>query len=849
MAPTLDGTNLRCSESDKKKWLKSCGMAMATTTTTTRRSCSSSAVARSNASASASATNKASSAANTNAKNAGGTAVGKASRRRRSALHDRSDNTNANSAIGTRASGRNAIIKLEEDTSGVTVVTPEPVLSSGSGSNNDSTGNSNTTTTNNNLDKQQKNANTNKNIAVASPDNTTLTNTGTGGATDASAKSPPVQTNDAAAVASTADPNGRQPEQPPQHQQPQPKQNTGTTAPAATTSEAATATAAEAAAAAAVAWKCHKCSRPNPLRQLRCPACRSWKGRSTRSTPTSTEGCDIVTTTATTTKTTMMGVADDEMNVEEEEKEKGEDRHGDDCEICGEGGELICCDGSNCSKVYHQGCIGVEDLDKLSDPWYCPSCEKDGIGSKTAEMAAAGAAGAATGASAVGTEARKTTAIEESDNKRKENDAVEKQQQRPHSLNKETEGDEAMPNEGDNDENINNAQGTKKDNNKKRRHAHNNDNNDDVNASIAKNNNEEEQHHQGSSTSSNEEEEEEEEGVTVIQNGGGSDGKAQTARGDENKTKNKEKEHNEDECYICDDGGLLVCCDYCDKSFHMQCHVPPLHEIPKGKWKCCECSASSFWRRFKCGSCDACLREDCGECDYCLDKPKFGGPNYRKQVCIHKKCPYKRFAPPATVTPEMKKEMMIAQRNGSKVEDEGMEGVANVVPAIALETEFRGKMFNGRMRPEGLANSIAAASESADAPGDEAKMPSSRTKRGRKSSTAARANDTTNANTNNTSTKGNNLTITARAVEVSDKGDADAGPLATLPSIPKTKCPQQADHNAVGERANAVNDGTPNDLLLCHMELKRARAEIGRQADEIKRLKSAVRALTASLTG
>lgn len=59
-------------------------------------------------------------------------------------------------------------------------------------------------------------------------------------------------------------------------------------------------------------------------------------------------------------------------------------------------------------------------------------------------------------------------------------------------------------------------------------------------------------------------------------------------------------------------------------------------------------------RAFKCGACYNCLRPNCGKCKFCLDKPCFGGPNIKKQVCIHKNCPYKRYAPPATVTAEQK---------------------------------------------------------------------------------------------------------------------------------------------------------------------------------------------------
>ena len=54
----------------------------------------------------------------------------------------------------------------------------------------------------------------------------------------------------------------------------------------------------------------------------------------------------------------------------------------------------------------------------------------------------------------------------------------------------------------------------------------------------------------------------------------------------------------------------------------------------------------------------------------------------------------------------------------------------------------------------------------------------------------------------------------------------------------------------IGDADDMDNDDyTPNDLVICKMELKRARTEIKLKDNEIKRLKSAVQALTASLTG
>ncbi|XP_042295332.1 histone-lysine N-methyltransferase 2B isoform X2 [Sceloporus undulatus] len=44
-------------------------------------------------------------------------------------------------------------------------------------------------------------------------------------------------------------------------------------------------------------------------------------------------------------------------------------------------------------------------------------------------------------------------------------------------------------------------------------------------------------------------------------------------------------------------------------------------------------------RMARCGKCKGCLKlQDCGECNNCLDKPKFGGPNTKKQCCVYRKC-------------------------------------------------------------------------------------------------------------------------------------------------------------------------------------------------------------------
>ncbi|XP_031432702.1 histone-lysine N-methyltransferase 2A isoform X2 [Clupea harengus] len=44
-------------------------------------------------------------------------------------------------------------------------------------------------------------------------------------------------------------------------------------------------------------------------------------------------------------------------------------------------------------------------------------------------------------------------------------------------------------------------------------------------------------------------------------------------------------------------------------------------------------------RSRRCGECKGCAHvEDCGRCMNCLDKPKFGGPNTKRQCCVMKRC-------------------------------------------------------------------------------------------------------------------------------------------------------------------------------------------------------------------
>lgn len=63
-------------------------------------------------------------------------------------------------------------------------------------------------------------------------------------------------------------------------------------------------------------------------------------------------------------------------------------------------------------------------------------------------------------------------------------------------------------------------------------------------------------------------------------------------------------------CLVCGNGSAedrLLLCDGCDDSYHIFCLIPPLHEVPKGDWRCPKCLAqvsccTSGLRELKSGS-------------------------------------------------------------------------------------------------------------------------------------------------------------------------------------------------------------------------------------------------------
>lgn len=53
----------------------------------------------------------------------------------------------------------------------------------------------------------------------------------------------------------------------------------------------------------------------------------------------------------------------------------------------------------------------------------------------------------------------------------------------------------------------------------------------------------------------------------------------------------KRRDINDDECATCGDGGDLLCCDNCPRSYHLEC--ASLEFVPKGAWRCDVCNAEA----------------------------------------------------------------------------------------------------------------------------------------------------------------------------------------------------------------------------------------------------------------
>ncbi|XP_060916184.1 histone-lysine N-methyltransferase 2B isoform X1 [Labrus mixtus] len=94
-------------------------------------------------------------------------------------------------------------------------------------------------------------------------------------------------------------------------------------------------------------------------------------------------------------------------------------------------------------------------------------------------------------------------------------------------------------------------------------------------------------------------------------------------------------------------------------------------------------------RSRRCGICEGCLvEEDCAECVNCLDKPKFGGPNTKRQCCIYKKCAriekakMERFIKPLKLKARRTSGSDSSSENANWISGGAGEGSSSVAPGV-----------------------------------------------------------------------------------------------------------------------------------------------------------------------
>ncbi|KAK2844415.1 hypothetical protein Q5P01_011074 [Channa striata] len=97
------------------------------------------------------------------------------------------------------------------------------------------------------------------------------------------------------------------------------------------------------------------------------------------------------------------------------------------------------------------------------------------------------------------------------------------------------------------------------------------------------------------------------------------------------------------------------------------------------------------YRSRRCGVCKGCNHEeDCGKCMNCLDKPKFGGPNTKRQCCVYKRCDQieerkARRLSGRTAPKGSSKRRRSSLSGGYSSNDEGNEGVADSPSGLQVD--------------------------------------------------------------------------------------------------------------------------------------------------------------------
>ena len=72
---------------------------------------------------------------------------------------------------------------------------------------------------------------------------------------------------------------------------------------------------------------------------------------------------------------------------------------------------------------------------------------------------------------------------------------------------------------------------------------------------------------------------------------------------EEEEEEEEEEEDNDNVCAVCSAGGMLVCCDTCPLVYHLDCAIPPLKKVPRGKWQCQLCTGGTTKGKIKLPKC------------------------------------------------------------------------------------------------------------------------------------------------------------------------------------------------------------------------------------------------------
>ena len=89
-------------------------------------------------------------------------------------------------------------------------------------------------------------------------------------------------------------------------------------------------------------------------------------------------GAPAVSSTSPPPKVPSSSTADDEVEDDGDSVDDVEQQHNDMCEVCNQGGELLCCD--TCSLVFHPNCCRPQlaTIPKEDEAWSCAYCAVDG---------------------------------------------------------------------------------------------------------------------------------------------------------------------------------------------------------------------------------------------------------------------------------------------------------------------------------------------------------------------------------------------------------------------------------------------------------------------------------------